>query len=641
MTLFRQLALLISLFLLIILATVMSLNFASANEAAQQQLYEDAKNTATTLSLSLSTAAGDECTMATMINANFDSGHYKKIVLNDMGGDLIFERRLEGRIPDAPQWFVNLVPINAPTATAQVSAGWTPSGILSVQSDNALTYAALYDNLKDVLISFALLGAIGLGFLYVMLNIILKPLGSIRDQAEAISRNEFPHQGDIPRTREFREIVIAMNAMVTKIEEVFNKGNEAMRYSRALLYTDELPKLYNQRYLMLRLSEYLSPESDYDGGVMLVGTFYGSDEAAKHLDEEQLHDLLLNIASLFIDFGARSKKRIVARLDATTFALLMPACDEEKGRRIARLISATSKTVITAFGLEMDRCGVNIGAYCYSGGETAEAVVEKAKEALTRALSLKTETIQLFKEEYPKEIPQEQWVTIIDNALEQRHFINEFWPVMDAASKKLCQKVLTIILQDNQGNRFSYGRFIAPAIRANRVTQIYLQALSTLFGTTQKELGTQECSVRLPDDFLRDPASFEALEELLGSSAGQLDFRLCIELPESFVVEEEQLAEKYITLCREHGCTLGISEFSAEPESLSYLQKLNPSFIKMDRAFILDMITASPQTLSSLEIVTDSLGIKLIATGVSNKDELKQLQDVHIDTVQGPVAETL
>jgi EAL domain-containing protein (putative c-di-GMP-specific phosphodiesterase class I)/GGDEF domain-containing protein len=641
MTLFRQLALLISIFLLIILATVMSLNFASANKAAQQQLYEDAKNTATTLSLSLSTAEGDESIMATMINANFDSGHYKKIVLNDMKGNPIFERTLDGCPPDLPEWFVELVPIHAPTATAQVSSGWKPVGVLSVQSDNALAQTALYSNLKGLLVLFVLLGAVGLGLLYLMLAMVLKPLGTIRDQAEAISRNEFFHLEKIPRTREFKEIVVAMNAMVTKVEEIFNKGNEAIQYNRALLYTDELPKLYNYRYLMLKLPEYLSPESDYDGGVILVGTLEGAEDAAKRLSEGKLHDLLLSIASLFINYGAQTEKRIVARIDKHSFALLMPKCDEEMGRRIANRIVLTARLSIGRYGLEKEHFGVKIGAYRYNAGEGAEAVLEKAKKALALALGMKTETVRFFQDEHPVELSQSQWETIIDGALQRHGFIDEYWPVMDTAAKKLYQKVLTIVLQDKQGNAYSYGRFIAPAIRAKQVTRIYVLVLETLLGARRKALGAHECSVRLPEDFLKDPDAFEALEKLLEASAKKPTFRLCIELPENFVIAERPVAEKFVALCRTYGCRFGISEFSAESENLTYLQELKPAFVKMDRAFILDMLTASPQTLSSLEIVTDALGIKIIATGVRNEEELRRLESVHIHTVQGPVTETL
>jgi len=66
----------LTLFLSIILASVMLLNFKTASEFVQNQLYSDAKNTARSLGLSLSKVADpqDTSTMETLINAIFHSG---------------------------------------------------------------------------------------------------------------------------------------------------------------------------------------------------------------------------------------------------------------------------------------------------------------------------------------------------------------------------------------------------------------------------------------------------------------------------------------------------------------------------------------------------------------------------------------
>ena len=122
MTLFKQIALILSLLLITILATVLTLNFQSANESVQDRLYEDAKNTATSLSLSLGTANGDISMMSTMINANFDSGNYSYISLVDVDNVMLYERIAEYEQLELPQWFLATTTIEAPVASANVSA---------------------------------------------------------------------------------------------------------------------------------------------------------------------------------------------------------------------------------------------------------------------------------------------------------------------------------------------------------------------------------------------------------------------------------------------------------------------------------------------------------------------------------------
>ncbi|MEN8302948.1 MAG: LapD/MoxY N-terminal periplasmic domain-containing protein, partial [Campylobacterota bacterium] len=180
MTLFKQIALILSILLITILTTVLNLNFQSANESVQDRLYEDAKNTASSLSLSLGSANGDISMMSTMINANFDSGTYSFISLIDVDDVLIYERKSESEQLDVPEWFSNIINIEAPIASANVSAGWSQVGILNVQSDVGYAYRQLYSILKSLLVSFGIIAVVGLVILNLLLVAILKPLQEVQ-----------------------------------------------------------------------------------------------------------------------------------------------------------------------------------------------------------------------------------------------------------------------------------------------------------------------------------------------------------------------------------------------------------------------------------------------------------------------------
>ncbi|MDO8454392.1 MAG: LapD/MoxY N-terminal periplasmic domain-containing protein, partial [Sulfurimonas sp.] len=221
MTLFKQIALMLSIFLLIILGTVFTLNFKSANTSVQERLYEDAKNTATSLSLSLGTAAGDISVMSTMINANFDSGNYLYISLVDVDNVILYERKSENQRITVPEWFLKVVKIHAPVASANVSAGWNQVGILNVQSDVGYAYKQLYTILMSLLLSFSIIAIIALTILNLILVAILKPLKEVQRQAEAVGRNEFIIQKSIPNTKEFKDVVLGMNNMVSKVKAMF------------------------------------------------------------------------------------------------------------------------------------------------------------------------------------------------------------------------------------------------------------------------------------------------------------------------------------------------------------------------------------------------------------------------------------
>ena len=143
----------------------------------------------------------------------------------------------------------------------------------------------------------------------------------------------------------------------------------------------------------------------------------------------------------------------------------------------------------------------------------------------------------------------------------------------------------------------------------------------------------------LAKSLLLEERTFAALQEEFEKfeNTHQLDF--CIELPESFIADEQAMAKRYVDLIKAHGYRFGIGEFSAESENLAYLERFRPEFIKISKLYLLDMIEKESPLLASLQMAADSLGIRIIATGVTNREELETIRTANIDTVQGFITE--
>lgn len=225
MTLFKQIAIIFSMFIILIIGSVMYLNFNSANQFIQNQLYTTSEDTATSLGLSLSmnipSEGEDLSTMKTMINAIFDRGYYESIVLQDMQGKFLIENKNTLKVKDIPDWFVNNVKLKVPTAQSQISTGWIPYGVLSVKLHSGHAYMQLWQIFIEILEIFSILVSIVLLILYLVLKLTLKPLKNVEKQAMAITNNDFIIQNNIPFTTEFKNVVLAMNKMVVKVKDIF------------------------------------------------------------------------------------------------------------------------------------------------------------------------------------------------------------------------------------------------------------------------------------------------------------------------------------------------------------------------------------------------------------------------------------
>lgn len=640
MTLFKQLALLLSVFLLIILTTVMLLNFNAVIKNAERQLYIDAQNTAASLSLSLATANGDESTMATMINANFDSGHYRWIVLEDMAGEVIFERFEDTCTLDVPEWFVEMVNIDLERASAQVSSGWMVIGQLGVESDPSHTYLMLYESFKGLLMSFAFFAFASILVLHLLLYTILSPLRELQKQAEAISRNEFHYQEKIPFTKEFREIVISMNSMVRKVESSFKMGSRAMQQNRQMLYTEKLPNLYNEHYLMLTCQEEYMGSSEYDGGVILIAELVGFERAESKLGREGGEELLIELATLLIENGSLATKSLVARLSKTRFALLMPGSKEPDAEIIVQTVYHDFQKLLASYRVDGCGCDVHMGWYAFNADESYDTFMRRAAENMG---AMEGPGVAIMHQESgrvePQQFMQSQWEAIIDSALAKERFSYHVRNVLDTSTDTIYDRAITIVMHDEKGREYPYGRFIAPAVKARKVLAIYQQVIKLLVQNFTESDKQGRYTFSLAKSLLLEEKTFEALQHEFEhfDNTHQLDF--CLELPESFIVDEQTMAKQYVDLIKAHGYRFGIGEFSAESHNLDYLEAFRPEFIKVSKLFLLDMIEKSSPLLPSLQMAAGSLGIRIIATGVSTEDELETIKGARIDIVQGFITE--
>ena len=634
MTLFKQIALILSILIIIILATVLNLNFKAANTSVQERLYEDAKNTATSLSLSLGSANGDISMMSTMINANFDSGTYSLISLVDVDNVLLYERKSESEEVEVPEWFLNIIKMEAPLASANVSAGWSQVGILNVQSDVAYAYTSLYSILKSLLISFSIIAVVGLIMLNLLLIVILKPLKEVQKQAEAVIRNEFIFQEKIPYTTEFKDVVLGMNNMVSKVKTMFDKGNRELQRQKALAYIDPVTKLKNRKYLIDKLPEYLKIDAVSKGGINMMIALSGAIEANEALGRKKADELFNDIAKLFTTETEEHEDVIIARMNGTEFSIFIPDCESMHGLMIAETILLDSQFLIKKYELDTSETFLSIGLYEYNHKQSIAEVLSHSDNALAQA-KFKEWNIHLAKAEDTVEVMgKNAWREILLNAIKLNSFSYVSWPVVDAKEKKLIHNVLSLTIQIDKETTYSYGQFMASANQIGLSDDIYRNVLTTLFKTPDSSLNYSTYSLRLPYEFLMLSNTYDEMKKLFASYALVLPFKLIIEMPDKLVSQNSELVQDYKRLFEKYTIDMGIFEFIGESHDYQYLQDLRPIYIKGEPNYFLNQ---NEQALSALRLITDSVGISLIATGVMNKDTLKKLEEKDIHIVQGRV----
>ncbi len=639
MTLFKQMALVVSLILVIVLATVMVINYQSAKKDLIQSLYETTVNNISTLTSKLAEAGEDKAILVTTIDAEFDSGYYKVIDFKSTDGTMDYKQIDADPIEDVPLWFVTFSTIELKSVSADVSSGWSIFGVVTVKGDVGIVYRALYKMFIKLSYSFIVFVAIALTILSILLHYILKPLYRVQNQAEAILRNEFIIQDKMPYTTEFKDVVKGMNAMVLKVEEIFKKGNEAAQRNKELLYNDPTTKLFNRRYLMLKLPDLIKAENKTDGGSVILVALSGADVLNQVLGRQKADNMFFELAQAFNKVCNKYNDKVIARVNGTEFTLMLPDCEADMGSDIVRRINRTFNKLLKANELDASKIFINMGIYRYKPSNTVGELLTKADNALSQAKAKDDDNTYLYEEKMNENaMGKEQWRSIIEESIDSNYFSLKFWPTLNAPHKTINHKVMTFTIDGGENKRYFYGDFIAPAINLGLVSKIYIVALKALITQKHSDLNDATCSIRLSNEFIKDPQTIVELSSLFDKYAKALNFKLSFEVPDNFAIHNTTMMKEFVNLFSKYGFGFGINSFTGESTDFTYLKTLNPLFIKADISFLLDQ---SKDSMSALQVITDSLGINIIATFVKTQEELDMLSAMHIHDVQGPITDII
>ena len=326
MTLFKQIALLVSTVFLVLLLIIVLNDLARTGSFQQGQLGTTAQDMATTLGIAISNLpeGDDPATLEVLFNAVFDSGHYTRIELIGVDGQSIHQKSQQLDIEGVPDWFINLVPLESASGSTQVMKGWSQLGQLNLEIHPGFAYSSMYQALVSALRWFALLFVVSMVVLWLVLRYVLEPLQKVREQADAIHNNQFVQQTKIPTTVELKRVVEAMNLMVSKVQGIFDDQEKTLERYQHLLYRDKLTNLGNRRYLLDQLKQSMSEESGLHGSMTII----------KIVDFEQLRDqhgyevsdnLIRILADLLGQEHADQSVERISRFNEDEFAFLSAA----------------------------------------------------------------------------------------------------------------------------------------------------------------------------------------------------------------------------------------------------------------------------------------------------------------------------
>ena len=148
--------------------------------------------------------------------------------------------------------------------------------------------------------------------------------------------------------------------------------------------------------------------------------------------------------------------------------------------------------------------------------------------------------------------------------------------------------------------------------------------------------GPSRVAVNVSAVQLAEESFVQVVSDALAASGLPAD-RLTVEVTESLLVGDTELAVARLQALRELGVRVAIDDFGTGYSSLSYLRSLPADVLKIDRSFVTDLARGGAATtlVSSIVELARSLSMDVVAEGVETGDQQAVLADLGCGLAQG------
>lgn len=640
MSLSKKMIIFIASLLIILLMGTFILNVNNSKTFLQHQLASHAQDTATSLGLSLSSIGDPEDTssMETMINAVFDRGYYTQITLLDMDNQPIYQRKNPETIQDIPSLFIQLISISAPKAESLVQGGWMPIGKLVVQSHPGYAYMELWKTANTLSLWFILAALVAIGTAIYTLRVLLLPLKKMEKQAEAIVKKEYLLQDQIPTTIEFKQVVSAMNVMVHKMKDVFERDARNAEKLQKMAFQDKCTGLSNRLHFEIALAPLLDPLEESGPGAMCLMRINElkaiNDQYGYLIGDKIMKDLADEMQAQF-----NFEHTLFARLNGTEIIAVMPGIQGENCAQKVEQICASLPVFFTQHNIEASPSNINLGIIDYQPGQTRGALMSQLEFALQQAEKLGpnkafiSQTSPSTQTDDTHNNQNNEWQTFLNEALKHNRFTLFEQAVYDY-DKVPENKELYIRVKDAEGKIYPAGYFMPAVNQLNRTAEIDQLVIKLAFEYLESNHNADTLAINLTHSIINSTEMKDWLFKNLSSTNKN---RLAFELPEKMIRQSRQKSEPLIQALKQQNITIGIDQFGGQLANMDYLQTLRPDYIKLDASFS-NAIEQNDQTrlyIQGLSELCQSLDIRIIAMSVETEAQVNAFHELGINHFQG------
>lgn len=332
----------------------------------------------------------------------------------------------------------------------------------------------------------------------------------------------------------------------------------------------------------------------------------------------------------------------VARTGDDQFVLLIEKRADERAAAamVNQLLASIAQPFEEGGQQVFVTCSAGIAAYPEDGND-ADTLVKHAEIAMVRAKEDGRNTACFF---LPGMNERARERMALVDALRRAIGVNEFelhyQPQVDLHDNEVVGMESLIRWRHPELGTMHPDRFIGLAEETGLIVPMGTWALRTACAQTaawqRSGLGQLRIAVNLSSRQFNDPGLPRLIETVL-LETGLAPTSLEIELTESLMMENVELAIATMRGLKAMGVKLSIDDFGTGYSSLSYLKRFPVDVLKIDQSFVRDIEhdVNSTAMVAAMISLSHDLGLRVIAEGVETRAQLEYLRSRGCDEVQG------
>ena len=447
----------------------------------------------------------------------------------------------------------------------------------------------------------------------------------------------YPQWQTIRAVRDSKDQITHYVAVFSDISAIKNTQSELMR----LAHHDPLTDLPNRLLFTDRAEQALAYAQRHKSGCALLMIDLDHFKIINDSMGHNVGDLLLKAVGerLTAVFG---KGFTVARLGGDEFAVLVETCTQVA--QAAGFAQQVLEVMKGAFIIETHQLFISasVGISLYPNDAlNAEQLLRNADSALFKAKSAGREGYALYTEELTAHAQYRiEVASDLRRALEQQELRVYFQPVHDLTTSRMVGVEALVRWQHPQRGLVAPGEFIPIAERTGLIAEIDAWVLEqACWQMCQWQAAGVDLSfvaVNISSRLFARPELYQLVSTVLADT-GLNPALLELEVTESAVMDNSEVALEQMHRLRELGLRLAIDDFGTGFSSLLRLKRLPVQKLKIDQGFVAGLPGDDDDVaiVRAVIALAQSMGMQVHAEGIEYVEQAQFLLDHHCDLGQG------